>query len=420
VSFSPTLAGPRTAILGVSTATGEAHKIALSGAGTNAAPTADPESVTTVEDTPLAIVLSGSDPEHDALTFSIVTPPAHGVLTGTAPNLTYTPALDFSGADSFTFRVNDATADSAPATVAITVVAALAVTTTAPNGGEKVFANVPVTIQWMAAGAPTGFDVALSRDGGASFTAIPACTALAGAARQCAWTPTGPATTNARIRVTARDASGATLADASDASFTIATGTPTIAVTSPLITPGWAVGTTRTISWLHNLGVNGFVRIELSRDSGATWQVLAPSVRNATATTGTFSWMVTGPTTKNAVVRVSWLDGPAMASSPRFRIVSPEVVVLSPTLNVSWRIGSRQAIGWGHNLGSAEAVHLEISRDGGASWSTIAASVPGSTDVLGGYEWTVTGPTTDTARIRVTWIGDSAVQDTSDVNFRIR
>jgi hypothetical protein len=94
--------------------------------------------------------------------------------------------------------------------------------------------------------------------------------------------------------------------------------------------------------------------------------------------------------------------------------------VLSPTLNVSWRVGSRQIIGWGHNLGAGEAVRIEISRDSGASWSTIAASVPGSTDVLGGYEWTVTGPVTDTARIRVTWTGDSAVQDTSNVNFRIR
>jgi Bacterial Ig domain len=376
--------------------------------------------VTTGENTPAAVVLTGSDPEHDALTFAIVTPPAHGALTGSAPNVTYTPSAGYSGPDSFMFRVNDGTADSAPATVSITVVAALAVTTTAPNGGEKVFANVPVTIQWIAAGAPTGFDVALSRDGGASFTAIPACTALAGAARQCAWTPTGPATTMARIRVTARDGFGGTAVDASDASFTIATSTPTIAVTSPLVTLGWAVGTTRTISWLHNLGASGYVRIELSRNSGATWQVLTPSVRNATATTGSFAWMVSGPTTANALVRVSWLDGPATASSPRLRIVAPEVVVLSPTSNVSWRVGSRQIIGWGHNLGSAESVRIEVSRDGGASWSTIAASVRASTDVVGGYEWTVTGPATDAARVRVTWTGDSAVQDTSDVNFRIK
>jgi hypothetical protein len=43
------------------------------------------------------------------------------VLSGAAPNLTYTPAPGYSGADSFTFTVNDGQASSAPATVSITV-----------------------------------------------------------------------------------------------------------------------------------------------------------------------------------------------------------------------------------------------------------------------------------------------------------
>jgi hypothetical protein len=57
----------------------------------------------------------------DALTFTIVTPPAHGTLAGTAPNLTYTPAANYNGPDSFSFKANDGTVDSSPATVSITV-----------------------------------------------------------------------------------------------------------------------------------------------------------------------------------------------------------------------------------------------------------------------------------------------------------
>jgi beta-lactamase superfamily II metal-dependent hydrolase len=420
VSFAPVVAGARSATLTITTAAGESHDVALAGLGANAAPMANPQSLTTIEDTPLAIVLSGSDPETDPLSFHVVAGPGHGSLAGAAPNLTYTPATDFSGPDSFTFKVNDGTVDSPVATVSITVVAALGVTTTAPNGGEKVFANVPVTIQWMAAGAPTGFDVALSRNGGGAYTPIASCTGLPGTARTCVWTPTGPGTTNALVRVTARDAVG-TVSDASDAPFTISTSTPTIIVTSPLITLGWSVGTRRAIEWSHNLGAAAFVRVELSRNGGSSWEVLTPSVRNTTATTGAFAWLVSGPTTSSALVRVSWLDGPASDTTDlRFRIVTPEIVVLSPTLNVQWRIGSRQAISWGHNLGTAESVRIEVSRDGGATWAPIASNVPNQTGVLGGYEWTVTGPAANTARIRVIWSGDSAVQDASDVNFRIR
>ena len=61
-----------------------------------ASPTADDQSLTTAEDTPLPVVLSGSDPESDPLTFNVGTP-SNGTLSGTAPNLTYTPTADFNG-----------------------------------------------------------------------------------------------------------------------------------------------------------------------------------------------------------------------------------------------------------------------------------------------------------------------------------
>jgi glucose/arabinose dehydrogenase len=90
----------------------------------NQAPTANGQSVTTVKDTPKAITLTGSDPEAGALTFTVLTPPGHGVLSGTAPNLTYAPATSYLGADSFTFQVTDPLgAPSAPASVSITVAA---------------------------------------------------------------------------------------------------------------------------------------------------------------------------------------------------------------------------------------------------------------------------------------------------------
>ena len=89
--------------------------------GGNAPPVANGQSVSTLEDTDVAIVLTGADPDNDPLTFIIATNPTNGALSGTIPNLTYTPDANFNGADSFTFTVNDGTATSATATVAITV-----------------------------------------------------------------------------------------------------------------------------------------------------------------------------------------------------------------------------------------------------------------------------------------------------------
>jgi len=87
----------------------------------NDAPVADDLAVTTDEDTAVAVTLTGSHADGDPVTFFVVTGPANGTLSGTAPNLTYTPAADFNGSDSFTFQASDGVADSNIATLSITV-----------------------------------------------------------------------------------------------------------------------------------------------------------------------------------------------------------------------------------------------------------------------------------------------------------
>jgi hypothetical protein len=89
----------------------------------NRVPLVGDQTETTNEDTAKNITLSATDADNDALTYIIVDFPQHGILTGTGANRVYTPLPNYYGEDSFSYRVNDGTANSATATVRITVVA---------------------------------------------------------------------------------------------------------------------------------------------------------------------------------------------------------------------------------------------------------------------------------------------------------
>jgi len=88
----------------------------------NNPPGTDNQFATTAEDVPGDITLNAvSASANPTFTYTIVTPPSHGVLSGSGPTFTYTPAQDFNGNDSFTFKVNDGSHDSNTSTVNITV-----------------------------------------------------------------------------------------------------------------------------------------------------------------------------------------------------------------------------------------------------------------------------------------------------------
>ncbi len=87
----------------------------------NDAPVAIPQTLSTWKNGSLALTLEATDVDGDALSFSLLSLPAHGTLSGVAPHLLYTPALGYTGADGFSFVANDGMLDSQPALVGITV-----------------------------------------------------------------------------------------------------------------------------------------------------------------------------------------------------------------------------------------------------------------------------------------------------------
>ncbi|MCU7933558.1 MAG: cadherin-like domain-containing protein [Candidatus Thiodiazotropha sp. (ex Dulcina madagascariensis)] len=138
----------------------------------NGAPTANSQNVSGDEDTPLVILLTGSDPDSgDSLTFTLLSSPVNGLLSGSAPNLTYTPNHHFNGSDSFTFKASDGSLDSAAATVSITLNEVYNWANIGPQGGYVSSVTFHPTVSgeiWISGDDSSGFY--RSTDGGDNWS----------------------------------------------------------------------------------------------------------------------------------------------------------------------------------------------------------------------------------------------------------
>jgi hypothetical protein len=295
-------------------------------------------------------------------------------------------------------------------------VSASTITVTAPNTAVTWQAHTTQNVTFthdLGVGRPVNIDV--SRDGGVTWALVGTLTTTSATSGSFAWLVTAPSTGQARMRVSS--ASG-TASDMSDVNFTI---TPSVTVTSPNSAVTWGAGSTRTVTWTHTLGVSSSVDLAFSPDNGATWIPMASGVPNSTATTGTYTGAMPSVVTTQGRVRVSWSGDPSDSDlgDGLVTLATPAVTVTAPNTNVSWTIGSTRTISWTHNLGTLENVRIELSRDAGATWLVLTDNHANSGTTSGSYSWIVTGPATTTARIRTSWTKNVAVQDLSNVNFRV-
>jgi hypothetical protein len=296
------------------------------------------------------------------------------------------------------------------------------VTVTRPNGGEKFFTSSPAYIRWTASdnGVISSINVWISTNSGSTYSLIPGCSNLPGDSISCAWFTPGPTSTTARIRVVATDAAGNSGMDASNANFSIVSGAGSITVTAPNTLVDWGIGSTQKITWNHNLGASAFVTIELSRDGRENWEGLA-NVKNTAATTGTYNWVVTGPVSPAARVRITGMEVPVGdTGNVYFTISDPYIGVIAPaTTTTDFGYGTSRTQTWTTNLGALDKVNVYLSTDGGVTCGTqLAANIVATNKTLT-YTVPTLGLATSAARICIQWTSNATVRGLNPVNFHV-
>ena len=281
-------------------------------------------------------------------------------------------------------------------------------TVTAPNGGESWTVGTSQSITWSSANLSGNVKLEYSLDGGSNWATIAATTANDGTE---AWSIPNTPTTQARVRVSS--VNSPSVSDTSNADFTLL-AQPALTLTAPNGGESWTVGSVQSITWT-TVNVSGTVKLEYSATGAAPWTPIAAS----TANDGAEDWTVPNAPTTLARVRISSVDAPTVndTSNAAFTIAAvpvPTLTLTAPNGGQNLVVGDVQSITW-TSANISGNVMLEYSIDGGTSWTPISASTAND----GTESWTVPNFLTTLARVRVSSVANSSVNDVSDANFSI-
>jgi hypothetical protein len=437
--------------------------------------TSNSQEVSTDQETPLAITLTATG---SASSFLVGTP-MYGTLSGRAPNLTYTPNPGYYGPDSFRFRVNDGTVDSPEATVAITVRRVMVRTTVRAEPPERIFTVDGIaftgtqTFSWglrtvhilgvsspQAGSTDTQYVFANWSDGGAAVHAITASAATpthtasfatqyllrASASPAAGGTvspPTGFYNADSVIAVSATTNEGyafaswrGDLSDANNPTTVTMSGPRTLTANFSALQPAVTITTPNSgeklfttspyaIRWsATNVSAGSTFSVSFSPNGGNTFTQLPGCAGGLPSTARSCVWSAPGPVTSNGRIKVEVINAGSLVASDisdaAFSVASsvPMIMVTTPNTALTWAVGTVQTIWWNHNLGLNSSVNVDISRNGGVSWAPIASGLKNATASAGSYTWTVTGPATPAALVRVSW-ADGTARDASNLTFSI-
>ncbi len=258
-----------------------------------------------------------------------------------------------------------------------------------PAAGVKWYRGMPWDITWTTEGAVNpNVRIQLNRGTTKVLDISPSTPTASGIYH---WTipAAQPVGGNYSITITALD----NLARGKTGIISILSGA--MDITQPAAGAVWQRGSTQAITWAKTGDlINAIVRILLVR--GTT---VAATVVASTANDGSFAWTIPAgqAPAANYRVRIVTLDNLVRADSGVFTIANTAgLTLLAPNGNEKLDAATARTIRWSHDPEVLE-VKLELSRDNGGSFTTIADHVPN----LASYGWPVPVNFTANGLVRV-------------------
>jgi hypothetical protein len=314
-----------------------------------------------------------TDHEGDPLTYAIVTGASHGTATiDTAGTWTYSPALNFTGSDTFTFKANDSELDSNIATVTLTLtnqpldarndgftIPPLASSTVAvlandsPGLGET---GQPLTITAVTQGAK-----GLVTTDGATVTYDPrGCATGTDAFSYTVSDGQASATKSAFVTIARPGTNGLSAGPVTDTPSAVLVAGSTIASTTP-IRLSWC-GVTKS-----GTSVKAY-RLQQSTNGGTTWpSTLASATTTASRTINaavrtTYRWRVR---TTDSAGRVGAYAASASSRIGRYQDSSTAIAYSSGWRSSSTSTASGGAVRFASRAGASAVIMLTNVRQVG-------------------------------------------------------
>jgi hypothetical protein len=271
-------------------------------------------------------------------------------------------------------------------------------------------------IKWSVVGTSEKYHLDYSTDGGSSWkriiTGYEPSISSTGIAKYD-WQVPNAVTSTAKVRVV--DRYNGAIIDETDGLFEILPAIPFIDITNFQNMGRVYPDQVETITWKAPTFNVSHVRIELTKDYGNTWTLVADNVQN----TGSYVWAV--PSTISSVysgssIRISAMNKTYVYDETPYFELRPAIIITSPNGNQSnYRSCTASSITWEGD--ATNQYKIELSVDSGQTYTV--RGYRNSTALSHNYSWTIPNSPSSNCLVRVTATNNADYTDVSDAVFEI-